>query len=178
MQEAQRKLVYHMAISVDGCIARKDGRFDFFPTEGDHIADYIAHLQSYGAVVMGKNTYDLGLQQGVSDPYPWLDTYVVSKTLGKSPNERVKVWSGSPAALVSELKAQAGKPVYLCGGAQLAAAMFEQGLVDELILKVNPVLLGGGIPLVAPLPRHVPLTLSAEKRYQSGVVLLTYQVGR
>ena len=173
-----RKLVYHIATSVDGTIARDDGSVDYFPTEGDHIADYLAHLQSYGAVIMGKKTYDQGLSQGVTDPYPWLDTYVVSKTLGPSPNPRVKVWDRSPEALARELRAQPGKPVYLCGGAQLAAAMFEHGQVDELIVKLNPVLLGGGIPVVGRLPAHVTLRLTGEKRYKSGVVLLSYDVVR
>ena len=180
MAQAQRKLVYHIATSVDGYIARADGSVDFFPSEGDHIPDYIAHLQNdYAAVVMGKNTYDMGLKHGVRGPYPWLDSYVVSKSITRSPNERVKIWNGSPAGLVTELKAQAGKPIYLCGGSQLAAALFAQGLIDELILKVNPVLLGGGgMSLTTALPQHVPLRLTGDKRYQSGVVLLTYDVVR
>jgi hypothetical protein len=46
------------------------------------------------------------------------------------------------------LKAEAGKDIYLCGGADLATELFKKGLLDEVILKLNPVLLGSGIPLL------------------------------
>jgi dihydrofolate reductase len=176
MAQAQRKLVYHIATSIDGCIARADGSFDFFPSEGDHIPDYIASLQAYGAVIMGRKTYEIGLDQGVTDPYPFLDTYVISASFGPSRDPRVTIWTASAQQLVTQLKQQAGKPIYLCGGAALAGALFADGMVDQLVVKQNPVLLGGGIPLVSALPKHVPLRLSAEKRYQSGVVLLSYDV--
>lgn len=173
-----RKLVYHIATSVDGCIARADGSYDFFPMVGDHIADYIATLQTYGAVIMGRRTYEMGLPHGVTDPYPFLDTYVVSRNFGPSPNPRVVIWGGPVMSLVATLKRQAGKPIYLCGGAKLAATLFAEGQVDQLILKQNPVLLGGGMPLVSALPAHIPLRLVDSKWYQSGVVLLTYDVLR
>ncbi|MDI1432040.1 dihydrofolate reductase family protein [Polyangium sorediatum] len=171
-----RKLVYHVAITADGCIAREDHSFDFFVMEGDHAADYLTSLAGYGAVVMGRRTYDVGLKVGVTDPYPTLETYVFSRTLKESPNPRVKIIAEDAVGAIRKLKAQEGKPMYLAGGGDFAAMLLAEGLVDEVLFKLNPVLLGGGIPVVSRLAAPVNLDLVSTKVYRNGVVLLQYEV--
>ena len=171
-----RKLKYHVATTADGFIARDDGSFDCFPMEGEHVADYLETLKSYGAVLMGRRTYEVGLKVGVTDPYPHLESYVFSRTMKESPDERVKLVAENPMATVRKLKAEAGKDIYLCGGADLATELFREDLIDEVILKVNPLLLGSGIPLMSDIGRHVDLELIDSKVYNGGVVLLSYRV--
>ncbi|MCE9673640.1 dihydrofolate reductase family protein [Myxococcus stipitatus] len=178
MHSQQRKLTYHVATTLDGFIAREDDSFDCFINEGDHVTDYLATLRTYGAVLMGRRTYDIGLKFDVTDPYPYLDTYVFSRTLKESPNPRVKLISEDVVGAVRALKAQEGKDIYLAGGGELATQLFTAGLVDEVITKVNPLLLGTGIPLVTRLPAHIPLELRSTKVYRNGVVLLQYAVRR
>ncbi|HSE32114.1 MAG TPA: dihydrofolate reductase family protein [Pyrinomonadaceae bacterium] len=171
-----RKLKYLVASTADGFIAREDGSFDCFPAEGDHVDDYLESLKSYGAVLMGRKTYEVGLKMGVTDPYPFLKSYVFSRTMKTSPNERVAIVSENVAEMVRKLKHEAGKDIYLCGGAELAAELFKEGLVDEVILKLNPLQLGSGIPLLNDIGRHINLELIDTKVYRSGVVLLSYRV--
>lgn len=176
-----RKLKYHVATTVDGFIAREDGSFDFFLPEGPHIADYIETLKSYGTVLMGRRTYEIGLAAGVTDPYPFLKSYVFSRTMKQSPNDRVVLVTENAAEVVEKLKSEPGatdEDIYFCGGADLAKTLFAAGLIDEVILKVNPVLLGAGIPLVSALPSPLPLELADHKIYTNGVILATYRVKR
>ena len=171
-----RKLIYLVAASLDGQICRRDGSFDCFPMEGDHIPDYLETLKTFGAVVMGRNTYEVGLPFGVTDPYPYLDSYVVSKSMDTIPNPRVHLVRDDAAAFVAGLKQQPGRDIYLCGGGRLAAALFKAGLIDEVIVKLNPLLIGHGIPLFDGLDEPAPLKFAGTKVYESGVVLLSYLV--
>jgi dihydrofolate reductase len=113
---------------------------------------------------------------GVTDPYPFLRSYVFSRTMTKSPDERVEIVSENAGELVRKLKDESGKDIYLCGGAELAAELFKEELVDEVIIKLNPLLLGSGIPVLPDIGRHVDLELIDTKVYTSGVVLLSYRV--
>src|SRR5262245_54976446 len=187
-----RELKYYVACTVDRFISREDGSFDFFLTEGEHLADLIhsfpetipAHLRDalgvraenrwFDAVLMGRRTYEVGLKVGVTNPYPHLKQYVFSRTLKESPDQDVELVSGDALALVRSLKKQSGKDVWLCGGADLAATLFSE--IDEIILKVNPVLLGAGIPLFSGVIKPTGLELTDSRIYTNGFMLLRYRV--
>src|SRR5688572_16452493 len=125
-------VTYFVASSLDGCIARADGSFDAFPMEGDHVSDYLAALRSYDAVVMGRRTYEVGLAVGVTNPYPWLRTFVVSRTLPDSPDPNVTIVRDDPVGAVRTLKDAPGRGIYLCGGGSLAATLLDGGVVDRI----------------------------------------------
>lgn len=170
-------LVYHVATSLDGFIADADGGFAAFPTTGAHIPDYVASLAGYGSVVMGRATYQVGLAQGVTNPYPMLRSYVLSSSLGASPDPAVTVVPGDAAAFVRDLRAREERPIYLCGGGKLAAALFAARLIDTVIAKQNPLLFGTGIPLFAGALPATRLVLRDARVYASGVIVSTYDVG-
>jgi dihydrofolate reductase len=173
-----QSLVYYVATTIDGRIARPDGSFDFFVNEGEHVTDYLAALKTFDSVIMGRRTYEIGTKAGVTNPYPWLETYVVSKTLEKSADPNVTIVSEGVADLVRSLKARPGRGIYLCGGGLLAKHLLEQDLVDELVLKLSPVIAGDGIPVVDVMERPTPLSLLDCKVHENGVVVLRYRVGR
>ncbi|KUM37709.1 dihydrofolate reductase family protein [Arthrobacter sp. EPSL27] len=188
-----RELVYYVAVSLDGFIAAPDHTFDAFPVTGDHMdtimKDYTdalpgpalaalgltAPLTRFDTVLMGWNTYAVGLAQGLDNPYPHLRQYVFSRTQTAVP-AAVTTSAEDPAAVVRELKAGPdGADIWLCGGGQLASAL--AGEIDRLVLKVNPVTFGAGIPLFAGhgyTPRNAELANS--KRFDSGVVINDYRL--
>jgi dihydrofolate reductase len=174
-----RDLIYHVACTVDGFIAHEDHTIDGFPGEGEHVTDYFASLKNdYDVVLMGRRTYEFGLRQGVTNPYPWMKQYVVSRTMASSPDTNVELVSEGVVDLARRLKQEPGKPIYLCGGANLAATLLAEGLIDTIILKLNPVLFGSGIPLFSGAIEQTDLELTGSKTYDSGVVLLHYRVKR
>lgn len=173
-----RKLVYYVASTVDGFIARKDGSFDCLLNEGEHVTDYLASFAWFDTVLMGRKTYEVGLQFGVTNPYPMLRQFVISQTMTAAPDPNVELIRDDVIARVEALKAAAGKDIYLCGGAELATRFFQAGLIDEVILKLNPLLLGTGIGLVTGLDHHLDLTLTKHKVYENGVILLFYTVNK
>ena len=174
-----RILRYHVATTVDGFIAHVDHTIDGFVPDGPHVSEYLDSLhREYDVVVMGRRTYEFGLRLGVSSPYPWLRQYVVSRTMTSAPDPAVELIGDDVCSRVRDLRREAGRGIYLCGGAELASALFAEGLVDEVILKVNPVLFGEGIPLLA---RRIPptrLDLLRSTVYENGVLLLRYRVVR
>ncbi len=177
-----RKLKYHVASSLDGFIAHEDDSYGAFmqerlTREGEHITDYVGSFASYGAVLMGRRTYEPALKVGVTDPYPSMETYVFSRTMKESPNPKVKLVSEDAVGAVRRLKAQEGKDLYLAGGADFASMLLREGVVDEVLVKLNPLLLGSGVPLVTRLGRQwVDLELLSTKVYKNGVLLLRYAV--
>jgi dihydrofolate reductase len=176
-----RKLVYYVAMTVDHYIAREDATVDGFAAEGHHIADYLDILRDYDTVLMGKNTYEWGYQFGIqpgqpSPTYGHMMQYVFSESMELYEHEQLRVIRDDPAEFVRKLKAQDGKAIYLCGGGQLAGYLLSHHLVDELILKVNPVVFGRGIPVFGDLVDGFSLSLLDTKVYNNGVLYLHYAI--
>jgi len=186
-----RKLVYCVACTVDGFIARDDGSFDWALSQGEHFADLVerfpetfsahwrqalgmsAPARRFETVLMGRRTYEVALSQGITSPYAPLRQFVVSRSLPEAPNAPVHVHREDPLELVRQLKAEQGKDIWLCGGGRLAAGVFTE--IDELILKINPVLIGSGVALFAGAVGTERATLVEHKVYPNGFVLACYE---
>ena len=189
-----RKLIYYIAISTDGFIAESDGTFGSFPMHGEHMNDLLADFPEtfpaparaalglggpnkvFDAVLMGKATYDMGATVGLTSPYPQLEQYVVSSSLQKSPDPAVTLIRDNPVAAVRELKAREGRAIWLCGGAKLASTLYEE--IDEVIVKINPLLLGAGIPMFAGKVPPTGLRLIERKVYPNGYVRMHSALAR
>jgi dihydrofolate reductase len=185
-----RKLVYYVAVTVDGFIAHPDGSWGGFLFEGPHFTDLIrefpetfpAHIRPafrvpetvhrFDTVLMGRSTYEVGLREGVTNPYKPLRQFVFSRSMQSSPDPAVTLNRNAPADLVRSLKAEDGKDIWLCGGSKLASALIWE--IDELILKINPVLFGAGISLFDGAVGPVNLTLAQRREYPNGFVLARF----
>jgi len=172
-----RRLKYHVAATIDGFIAHEDHTIDGFVPGGEHVDDYLHSLRTdYDVVLMGRRTYEFGFQFGITNPYPWMKQYVFSGTMERSPDSNVELVSENVVDFVRKLKDGTGKDIYLCGGANLATNLFREGLIDEILLKLNPVVFGSGIPLFLGAIKQTDLELIDSKRYANGVVFLQYRV--
>ena len=178
--QLMRKIVYHVATSLDHFIAHSDGSTDGILPEGDHVPDYLEHLKAYDTVIMGKNTYEFGYQFGLKPGLPAYANmmhYIFSKTLNLDPiHQQVKVIKEDYLGCIKQLKQESGTDIYLCGGGQFAGLLLDSELIDELKIKLNPVIFGEGIPLFGASKKKVDLQFQDSKVYQSGVLLITYKV--
>ena len=189
-----RKLIYYVACSVDGYIAHTDGSHDGFSQDLEYLTEVFtsfpetvpAHLRDamgiqaanrwFDTVLMGRNTYEIGVQAGVLSPYPHMRQYLFSNTLKESPHPDITLVFDNVSEVVQQLKQEHGKDIWLCGGGKLATSLFEHHLLDRLILKVNPFLMGSGISLFTNVIDQTALTLTDHKAYENGVLMLDYQI--
>lgn len=162
-----RKLVYYVAITLDGFIAGPDGGDptgeSYFPLHQDLMELIAAEFPEtlpgparqalgldapgthFDTVLEGRGSYEVGLAAGVTDAYPHLRHLVFSTTMGQSPDPAVELVTADPLQRVRALKAEDGLDVWLVGGGKLAHALLPE--IDRLILKQNPAVIGTGIPM-------------------------------
>lgn len=174
-----RKIVYDVAVTLDGFVSHEDGSVAGFLMEGEHATEYVERLKGYGTVVMGRKTYEWGYPYGLvpgKRAYPHMEHHIFSKTLRFDENAEVRVVARDEVAIVEGLKAVDGADIYLCGGGAFAGFLLDRGLIDRLVLKVNPILFGHGVRLFGGSTRKVELALVGSKPYANGVQLLRYDV--
>lgn len=166
------------AQSLDGFITRHDQPGTEFTSAADR-AHFPAVLAGYDASIMGGETYRISrdfIRQKLAtrrrvvvtrDPARWAADHVP---------DRLEFTSDSPTDIVRRLRAQGHRQCALLGGSQIHSLFLDSGLVDRLLLSVEPRLFGSGTPL---LHRAADPGLSLEKYerlYGSDTLLLTYRV--
>ncbi|MFE3117391.1 dihydrofolate reductase family protein [Streptomyces niveus] len=187
-----RKLSYFIAVSIDGYIGDPTGEGGFFtrfvdeeflaflkeeypetlPTPGRQPLG-IDHLENkqFDTIIQGRRSYEVALDVGITSPYAHMRQLVASRSL-TSPDPAVEIVSGDIAALVRELKQEEGLGIYLCGGANLAAELFDE--VDELVVKTYPLILGSGMPMFGTKYAQTEFALESNRTFGNGAVVRTY----
>lgn len=170
-----RHVTFGVANSLDNFIARKDHAVDWLLWGKEVASITAAYWKTIDTVVMGRKTYEVAVKMGTT-AYPGVKNYVFSRTMRKSPDERVEIVSADAAEFVRKLKKQKGKGICVMGGGELANSLFEAGVIDEIGFNVHPVLLGSGIPLFLPMTRQVNLELLECTPFKNGCVFVRYRV--
>ena len=169
-----RKVTFGVGNSLDGYIARADHGVDWLQWTkeiGEISANY---WKTIDTVVMGRKTYEKSPGEG----FPGVKNYVFSRTLPAKARGPVRIVNSDPARFVAKLKKEPGKGICVMGGGELARALFDAGLIDEVVLNTHPVLLGAGIPLFPGLEKQIDLKLLEVKTLSNGCVVLFYALKR
>lgn len=168
-----RKVILQLAVSLDSFIEGPNGEYDWCFTDQDY--GMAAFFERVDSVFYGRKSYELTLSMDSTDwpDFPKLKAYIFSTTLKEVKPGEILI-NGDIEAEVRRIKNEPGKDIWLFGGASLTASLMNLGLVDEIILAVHPIILGGGKPLFSQIKERIPLTLTDTKTYSSGLVLLTY----
>lgn len=169
-----RRVRYSVAMSLDGFIAGPGGEADWILMDPE--IDFNVLYGQFDTIVMGRRSFEAMRGAGGSGAQPGMQVFVVSRTLRQEDHPNVTVVD-DPERLMAELRAKPGKDVWLWGGGSLFRSFAELGLVDTVEVAVMPVLLGEGVPLLAPPAKRVALKLTGHKLYaQTGITALEYVV--
>jgi dihydrofolate reductase len=168
-----------IACSLDGFIARPDGRLDWL-TDGwpevDHDHGYAEFMVGIDAIAMGRGTFDV-VRSFAEWPYS-KPCVVLSRTLQVEdlPQElqsKISIIADGPKAVNGHAAAHGWNGVYVDGG-QVLSAFIAESLLDSLTITRLPTLIGAGKPLFAPGMTERKVTLSGQKAYGNGFVQSTY----
>ena len=188
MSTDDSRVTIHMAASLDGFIARKDGRVDWMETSDEFAGgetmdpEFVeAFLKTIDCYIMGSRTYESALNfeaKGLGWAYGDKPTFVLTHRELPRTRETVEFYAGDLAGFVNERLRSAFRSIWFVGGGILSAECLRLGLADEVRYSILPVLIGEGIQFFERLDRDVALHLAEVKAYQSGTVGLRYEVRR
>ena len=174
----RRKVIVHIAASADGYIARPDGDLEWLTSRPAPEGFYgmNAFMKSIDTLLLGRKTYEVSLSLG--GKFDSKNRTIVFSRHPAPPDapSGVEFVSGAIGSVVSSLRDQAGKDIWLMGGGELIASFLDEQAIDEFVVSVAPVFIGDGVPLIARRYRHVPLDLQSVERFEDGVVQLHYRV--
>jgi dihydrofolate reductase len=171
-----RRVRYAVGMSLDAFIADAEDGVGWMI--GDPAYDGMAFFGEIDTAVMGRRTFEVAARHG-GWAMPGIRGYVFSRTLRPEDYPEVTVVTDDAAGVVAALRAEeSDRDIWLAGGGELFRTMAEAEMVDTVEIGLNPVLLGGGIPLAPSLPRSVRLELTGCTPYPSGLVVLRYDVRR
>ena len=184
-----RKVLLHMHMTLDGYA-------EFPPFEGED-ADWpgitrrmwVSRWRTVDTLLFGRKTFldaerhwqserdrtdKSEFETRASRYADRVEKVVFSRTLKSTRWPNARVVSGDMTREIARMRRLPGKSMSVSGGAGIARAFIEQGLVDEYWLTIFPVVLGRGAPLFPPLVRTQNLRLVETKRFKSGALFLRY----
>jgi dihydrofolate reductase len=168
-----RKIILNLAISLDGLIEGPNGEYDWCLDDQDYgLTDF---FNSIDAIFIGRKSYDMISAQ--PDMFPGKKLYVFSDTLIPGQNEDIAVISTANFNhAVEAIMNEAGKNIWLFGGASLVSAFVDKRWITELQFSVHPIILGAGKPLFENITEKVELQFIRQQVYDSGLVQLHYAI--
>jgi dihydrofolate reductase len=183
-------VIYSAICSLDGYVADREGNFAWAAPDEEVHAFVNERERAVGTHLLGRRMYEVlvfwetagadpdlpPVEREYAEIWSATDKIVYSRTLTTVATARTRLERELEPGAVRRLAEQAERDVSV-GGPELGAAALRAGVVDEVLLFVCPVVVGGGHPALAPDLR-LDLELLDERRFRGGVVYLRYAVRR
>jgi dihydrofolate reductase len=181
-----RKLYAFLMMTLDGFYEGPDQEFQFWQVDDEFDEFSAGQLNDTDVLLLGRVTYE-----GMASYWPTpaarendpvvaelmntMPKIVVSTTLQTADWNNTRLLGANVAEQLAKLKQQPGKALAILGSPNLTVSLLGMGLVDELRVMVNPVVLGDGKSLFRSTKQELKLQLLQTRTFSSGNVLLTYQ---
>ncbi len=173
------KIVYYVACSIDGFIAGKNDDVSNFIFQGEGVDKYQQDLKQFQTVIMGRRTYEIGYQYGLKPgqpAYQGMEHYIFSDSLQIDDLSNSVHIETRSLDRVKKIKENSKTDVYLCGGGEFAGWLQKHRLIDQLKLKINPIILGEGIRLFGSYTTPTKWRLVEQESFSDGLLILTYDL--
>ena len=167
------RIRFSVAMSLDGYIAGPKGEADWIVIDPE--MDFGALVAQFDTLLVGRRTFETMVRAGRTT-MPGMRTVVLSTTLRQKDHPEVTVVSENTEQVVAALRRESTKDVWLLGGGELFRRLLAAGLVDTVEVAIEPVVLGGGVPLLPPPVDRTQLQLTAHRVYRTGIIRAEYAV--
>ena len=165
-----RKLEFYIAASLDGYIAGPDEDLDWLDAgSGGLDYGYREFYDSVDTTLMGNSIYRVALTAN-KFPYPDKTNYAFTRKTLPPDTDHVRFVSGDIAAFVRTLKNETSSYIWLIGGGQTDTVMLNAGLIDEIILTVFPLVLGGRVSMFSVGAERSLFRMVGCETYETGVI--------
>ncbi len=173
---ANRNIILYTASSLDGYIAKEDGNIEWLenlpnPTNSDYgYHDFYKHIDT---TLMGYKTFEFVKSMDASSHYAKTKNYVFTHRKNLAP-EQYFTFINNPVPFTKKLKMESGKDIWLVGGGEINSLLLSNGLIDQMIISIIPIVLGTGLRLFPDARSEGALNLIKQVSYPSGIVSLYY----
>ena len=175
-----RKSIYYFTMSLDGYITDKNGSVDWMTGAPNIDYGFKDFYDEVGTILLGRSTYEHMLKMGDFFPYPDREIIVFSANDKlRLAAENVQLTQGDPAKVLARLQLGAEDEgcIWIGGGGKLAGSLFEAGLIDELRVFIQPIVLGDGTKaLISEKDITRALEFQSSKDWDAGIMELRYIV--
>jgi len=171
--------IVFIATSLDGYIADKDDGLDWLhsiPNPENLDMGYAEFIDRIDALVMGRKTFDTVCNFDCDWPYS-KPVFVLSNSMKSIPEgyeEKAELISGSLPEVIDAIQQKGHEHLYIDGGVTIQNFLKED-LIDELIITVIPILLGGGSALFGELPKQMAFEHVKTEAFLNAIVQNHYR---
>lgn len=171
------KSVLYIAMSLDGFIAKPNDDLSFLSIVAKLGEDYgySEFIKTVDTIILGRKTYDWVIKEAGELSYPDQKVYVISNSI-KENKDNVNFYSGNLNELITKLKSENQKDIFIDGGAELVNNLMKDILIDEFIISIIPIFLGNGVRLFNEGIPEKRLKLISVKNFDTGLVQLKYEL--
>jgi dihydrofolate reductase len=181
-----RNVIFQMLVSLDGYFEGPDRELDWHIIDDEFQQSAIDLLNSVDTLLFGRVTY-LMMAEYWPTPAAIADDPVIAERMNSLPKvvfstalKRVEwqnstLMSGNIAEEVAKMKHQPGRDMVIFGSSDLAGELLKQGLIEEIRIIVNPLILGSGKTLLKGFNKRLKLHLLEARTFPSGSIFLRYR---